>query len=373
MKNVKLNLALSCILASPFLLTVLMVGAQGADVGSSAEMLASPSSITGSDIMIDVSPDATKYIEGAVSIPYSEFVEAGGVMKPVSEIVGLLGGKGISQDDSVVIYGECLPCGGGPSASTYVYWIFRYLGHENVRMLDGTVEDWANASKPTADTPQTRPRAIYIPKLKANLLSTYDFVKNGDAQIVDARTAQEYSAGSVTGAINIPYDQVLINDTIKDEAALMELFSKLSRDKPVVVYSNTGVKASLVWFALTLTGYDGRLYSWKDWLESQPTLNLGLKEIRAEPNPAVSGTPVRIVAVFGEGELNRTVEEPASNETILTVKGCVTCEPITIYTGGSLSGTKREVQSWAPSVRLRLRPSRARQLLRTLRAKRLPE
>ncbi len=184
-------------------------------------------------------------------------------------------------------------------------------------------------------------------KLEANLLPTYDFVKNGEAQI--------------------------------DEAALKELFSKLSKDKALIVYSNTGVKASLVWFALMLMGYDGRLYSWKDWLESQPALNLGLKEIRSEPNPAASGTTVRIVAAFGEGKLNRTVEEPnkitkqsVSNETILTIKGCVTCEPITIYTGGSLSGTKEGGAKLAPSARLRPRPSRVRPSFGTMWARRLP-
>lgn len=168
-------------------------------------------------------------------------------------------------------------------------------------MLNGTIDDWANTGKPTADTSQERPRAIYIPRLDANLFSTYDFVEDGNAQIVDARTARDYSAGSITGAINIPYDQAHINDTIKDKLALKELFSKLIKDKPVVIYSNTGVKASLVWFALTLMGYDGRLYTWKDWIVNQPTLNLGLKEIRAEPNPAAYGITVEIVAVFGEG------------------------------------------------------------------------
>ncbi len=201
-----------------------------------------------------------------------------------------------------------------------------------------------------------RSRTIYIPQLKANLFATFDYVKNSGAQIVDARAASDYSAGSIPRAINIPFDEILDNEKIKNESALKELFSGLSRDKPVVVFTNTGVKASLVWYGLTLTGYDARLYSWQNWLESQPTLNLGIKEVHAEPNPAASGTPIKIVAIFGEGRSNEssvrpTDATPANNSTNsrlsatskeikLTTKGCATCEPITIYTGGSLTSTK---------------------------------
>jgi thiosulfate/3-mercaptopyruvate sulfurtransferase len=182
-------------------------------------------------------------------------------------------------------------------------------------------------------------------------------VKNGGAQIVDARPASDYGTGSIPGAMNIPFDAILDNEKIKNESAIKKIFSGLGRDKPVVVFTNTGMKASLVWYALTLMGYDARLYSWQNWLESQPTLNLGIKEVRAEPNPAVSGAPIKIVAVFGEGGLNAssvrpTNATPVNNSTSsklpathkeirLTIKkGCATCEPITIYTGGSLTSTK---------------------------------
>jgi thiosulfate/3-mercaptopyruvate sulfurtransferase len=70
---------------------------------------------------------------------------------------------------------------------------------------------------------------------------------------------------SIPASINIPYDRVLDGKKIKDDAALASLFSSLDRERPVVVYTNTGVKASMIWLALTLQDYDAAIYSWKDW------------------------------------------------------------------------------------------------------------
>ena len=58
---------------------------------------------------------------------------------------------------------------------------------------------------------------------------------------------------------------------IKDEAALKKTFTGLSKGEPVVVYTTTGVKASMIWFALEMMGYDAKVYTWMDWLERQNT------------------------------------------------------------------------------------------------------
>jgi len=62
---------------------------------------------------------------------------------------------------------------------------------------------------------------------------------------------------------------VLDGKRIKDEAALKRVFAVLSKERPVVVYTNTGIKASVEWFVLKLMGYDAKLYSWQDWLYHQ--------------------------------------------------------------------------------------------------------
>ena len=207
----------------------------------------------------------------------------------------------------------------------------KYLGHDKVKVLDGEIDDWVAAKLPTQDNPSVLPQKVYTPTIKPELLANYDYVKSGIAQIVDARTAEEFDAGSITGSVNIPYDRVLDGKRIKDEAALKNLFSGLSKDKPVVVYTNTGVKASMVWLALNLLGYDARLYSWQDWMDHQ-SLNLNLESAKADPNPAKTGDIVKITAIFQESNNSMISSEPNTpsgsangNETILKIKGCTDC------------------------------------------------
>ena len=246
------------------------------------QILVQPSDVKNYDVILDVSPNATQYIPGAINFNYVEFFDQDKRLKSESELAKILGDIGISRNDSVVVYGECLPCGGGPSAATYVYWIMKYLGQEKIGLLNGEIGDWAAAKLPTENKPATRPKSDYKPKLRPELLATYDFVKNNHAQIVDARTPQDRSVGSIPGSINITYDLVLEKDKLKDRNALGLLFSGLNKDRPVVVYTATGVKASMVCFALELMGYKASLYTWNDWLTHKSYEN-----ISANRNPNV--------------------------------------------------------------------------------------
>lgn len=300
-----------------------------ASSGGFAFALAPLGSVNDSDIILDISPESTEFIPGAISIPYTDFLAKGGALKPVSEMAAVLGGAGISQDDAVLIYGECQPCGGGPSAATYVFWIMKYLGHENVKLLDGGIDDWVAALEPTVTEPAVLPSQSYTPVINADLLATYEFVHSGTPQIIDARTVTEYEAGSIPGSANIPYDKVLDGKKIRDKEALEALFSSLDKNRPVVVYTNTGVKASMIWLALTLLDYDARIYSWQDWQANLPQLNIALQTASADPNPAQIGDVVQITATF-EAK-NTSTSGPKENgsqnesETILTIKGCATC------------------------------------------------
>lgn len=225
-----------------------------------------------SDIIIDISPRSTEYIPGAISIPYDRFIDPAGRLEPIGEMARILGDAGVSENDSIIIYGECQPCGGGPSAATYVFWMLKFLGHEDVRLLDGGIDDWMAASNPTWSEPARLAPRNYTPAIDADLLATYDFVCSGIPQIIDARTGRDFEAGSIPGAINIPYTSVLDGKKIKNESELEEIFSDLQRERPVVVYTNTGVKASMIWLPLTLLGYDAKVYAWQDWKADNPGL-----------------------------------------------------------------------------------------------------
>ncbi len=310
--------------------------------GRFAEALVPPKEVSPNDVVLDISPSANRYIEDAVNINYDDFLGESGEFKSVSDVARMLGDAGISHNDSLVISGECLPCGGGPSPAVFTYWLLKYLGHDRVRVLDGSIDDWAAAGKNTSNKSATRPMTEYIPQIKPELLATHDFVVNGGAQIVDARPARDYGIGSIPGAVNIPYQNVIDKERLKPEEDQQKVFVGLEKDRPIVVYTNVGVEASLVWFALTLSGYDARLYTWRDWLENQPTFNFELTDVTAKPNPARSGSTVTITASFQEK--TEAAGNSSGGEIKLTVKGCATCgfEGFALGTSGAsgASGNK---------------------------------
>ena len=232
------------------------------------EIMVEIDEVSSSDVLLDVSESATEHISGSLAIPYEDFMED---QKPksVEKITEILGQAGITENDSLVLYGECLPCGGGPSASAYVYWIMKSLGHEKVRVLNGYVRDWKEKGLPVSSSAIVRPAAKYIPQFTDNLIADYEYVKSGQPQLVDARTVQEFGSGSIPGAISIPYESVLDGDMMKSPSDLETAFSILDKERPVVAFTNTGFKGSVVRLALEIMGYDARLYSYNIWLDNQ--------------------------------------------------------------------------------------------------------
>lgn len=300
--------------------------------------VAEPQEIDEKDIVIYVgNGEPARYIDGAVHIAREDFVIDGNILKKPQEIGALLGSKGISNNDSVVVYGSCMTCGD----PTYIYWILSYLGQERVRVLDGGIGAWRDAGLPVDNTSASLPPARYIPLLRSDLLASYDYVKSGEAQIVDARTPAEFDEAHIPGAINLDSSLVLDGDSFKNESELAALFQAhgLNISRPVVVYTLNGGKASIVWFALDLLGYNARLYTWMDWGDHQPGFEL--KGLLAEPNPSAPG-PVKITANIEILPAKAALSTDDSGNNTLVTMGCVTCEPITAYTGGSLGQNKTE-------------------------------
>ena len=222
------------------------------------------SRLKSTDLILDVGSDPEKYIYGAVHIPFTAFMENNSI-KSLPAIAAIIGDAGISRNDSVALYGKCLPCGGGPSTATFVYWIMRYAGHENVKLIDGGYEEWVREGGQTQSVPSLRNKTAFVLHPRSELLAEFSYVARGGAQLVDARSSKDFFLGTIPGSMNIPYDNVIEGDKIKNESSLKSIFREVNKNKPVVVYTATGVKASVVWFALTLMGYDAKLYTFQDW------------------------------------------------------------------------------------------------------------
>jgi len=287
------------------------------------EYLASVDDVADSDLILDVGRGyANSHIKGAVPLYWEELLDEENKPRSASEMAQILGGAGISNEDSVIIYGDCTDCG-GKSVATFVFWAMRYLGHDNVKLLDGGIEEWETAEKPVETKTNSRPATTYTPRPRPALISDYEEITSGEVQLVDARTFQEFATEKIPGAIHIEYERMLDNGRIKNANNLDDVFSSLEKDIPVAVYSNAGAKASMIWYALQILGYDSSIYTWNDWLahQSLDTKKVVLTGARAEPNPARPG-PVTIYANFQvvEGETSTTegglFESPAEEISI---------------------------------------------------------
>ncbi len=219
-------------------------------------------------ILLDVSDEAKERIPGSIAIPYSSFLHDGNLMS-VEEISQILGDKGVSNEDCIIVYGECLPCGKIPAPATLVYWMMKTIGHEKIRVLDGNANDWKAAGKPVSTETEILPPKTYTAQPTGDFIATYDYVKNEEPQIVDARSMDEFGLGSIPNAIPRPYESMISDGKIKDEARLERIFASLDKDRPIVVYTGKPIFGSMAWFAAKLLGFDAKLYSYEDWLYNE--------------------------------------------------------------------------------------------------------
>ena len=227
------------------------------------ELLDPMGSFSNQDV-VDVSnqrSEGAAHIKGAINLPWNSFLSDDGTLRPVSEAAAVLGAAGITREDAVIVYSDTFRSG----EAAFVFWLLRYLGQDDVKALDGGLEDWNMASLPLETKKIVRSPANYTPSLRPDLLASYDYVKSGKAQMVDARTFLDFGKGRIQNASFISPDQILENGKVKAGASLNDTFAKLDRKRPVVVYSSDYLGASLVWYALQLMGFDSRLYTWQDW------------------------------------------------------------------------------------------------------------
>ena len=217
------------------------------------------------------------HIPGAVRIDPAD-IEIAGTEDAgwQADVELVLGQAGISPDSSVVIYDR------NDLNATRVWWALTRLSHSSVGILDGGLAAWEDGAGSielgSGDVPA-------IPQIYAGIVdeslvaSTYDVeAALGDSTIViiDARSAAEFAAGHIPGAINIPSSSLYAADgRLLDYDALFALFADAGAypDQDVIVYCASGVAASNVVYALNVLGYwSVEIYagSWPEWT-SDPT------------------------------------------------------------------------------------------------------
>ncbi len=196
------------------------------------------------------------------------------------EFARTVSAMGVGSDNRIVVYAS-----EGIAPAARVWWMFRVMGHDAVRVLDGGLPKWIAARGPLQAGPATHPPAQFRPRYRKELVRTFDQVgeilMKKAAQVVDVRGAARFRgeapepraglrSGHMPGALNAPFTDLLNPDgTMKAKAALKEAFAAAGADveKPMVTSCGSGVTAAVPLLALALLGREGVLYdgSWTEW------------------------------------------------------------------------------------------------------------
>ena len=178
---------------------------------------------------------------------------------------------GINDGDAVVVYDAT-----GGMAAARAWWLLRWGGQADVRILDGGLPAWIGAGNPTGAGVQGLP-AVGNVTLEGNGMPTIDAdgAQSWQGVLLDARGGERYrgevepvdpKAGHIPGARSAPTTQNIDGSgRFKSEAALRERFADI--DGPVAVYCGSGVTAAHEIAALAIVGIDAALYpgSWSQW------------------------------------------------------------------------------------------------------------
>ncbi len=149
--------------------------------------------------------------------------------------------------------------------------MLQHLGQKDVKLLDGSLGDWKAAGLPEEALENKKPGVEYKPEVKPGVIAEFENVKSEKAQIVDARPFVEFGKGRIPGSVALDPANVIKGDHIKNEGRSEYRFHRLSKDKPIVVYSSDYSRSSLVWYALQLMGYNASVYTWEDWKAHEAT------------------------------------------------------------------------------------------------------
>ncbi|MEO8397803.1 MAG: sulfurtransferase [Chloroflexota bacterium] len=222
----------------------------------------------------DLSDYSDAHIPGAVRVDSASLnVEVDHVADQVADAetaAEILGDLGITPDKTVIVYDA-----GTSLYAARLFWILEYYGYPDVRLLDGGWTAWSEADQPTQSAaPDLNPVANLkltpVEELKVEGEWINENLEDGGFTLIDARSASEYAAGHIPGALNFDWHMNLRDGMFLSPTELAAKFTALGveTDQPIIVYCSLGYRASVDYFALRLLGYeDITLYdgSWAEW------------------------------------------------------------------------------------------------------------
>ena len=200
-----------------------------------------------------------------------------GMVLPADAYAGLMSQLGVTRDTPVVMYDDTWGL-----AAARLFWSLEYYGHRAIAVLDGGWDFWRAEGLPLeAGTAGIVP-APFSTQPEPLRIATYTWLRErlergytaaDGLAVVDVRSPAEYAEGHLPGAISwdwmnatLPSSWEVMRDAAELSAELEEI--GVTRDKEIVVYCRSGVRAAHTYLVLRALGYprvrnyDG---SWLEW------------------------------------------------------------------------------------------------------------
>jgi thiosulfate/3-mercaptopyruvate sulfurtransferase len=225
-----------------------------------------------------------KHIAGSAYLGMKDIMSAMTATPNQENFEKIMGQAGISNDAYVILYST-------PAANPFVpavYWLMKYFGHQNVSIMNGSLDKWSREGRKTDGVPPQIKSAKY--KAAAGSKNMYtdaayvlNNLKNNGAVIVDTRAADEYTGkkeinyikgkGHIPGAKNLNFYPTNRNNdgSYKSAAQLKAAYEAagVTKDKEIITYCESGPRAADSYFALKeILGYSNvKVYvgSWMEW------------------------------------------------------------------------------------------------------------
>jgi thiosulfate/3-mercaptopyruvate sulfurtransferase len=198
-----------------------------------------------------------------------------------SALAATFGRWGITANTQVVAY----DADAGMFASR-LWWLLRWLGHDQVAVLDGGFNGWQRAGLPITTAIPTTRTSTFVGKPNATMLASAatvgELVKRNDWRVLDARAPERFRgeiepidpvAGHIPGARNHPFAWNMGSNGRFLPAS--ELASKLRQSldgaasDQSIMMCGSGVTACHNLLAMEVAGLTGaKLYagSWSEWI-----------------------------------------------------------------------------------------------------------
>jgi thiosulfate/3-mercaptopyruvate sulfurtransferase len=164
-----------------------------------------------------------------------------------------------------------------------LWWLLRYLGHQQVAVLDGGFSEWQKAKYPVTNIIPPARAGNFIPQIQTQMVvDRQAVIKRKDMPnvvLVDSRESDRYHgirepidkiAGHIPGAVNYPWLQVTDSaGYLLPSSQQRQRWSELEHAEEIIVYCGSGVTACVNLLSLELADiHTGKLYagSWSDWI-----------------------------------------------------------------------------------------------------------